>query len=373
MVYKNVIGITSSSGGTGKTTVALNLSALLCSKGFFTCLVDLTVNKSVTKYHFPTSGPPATIVSWIDATDNCDRAMSELVQHGLSGMHIIAAPALLEQWELITPGLLKDVFDCLSKKYEAVIVDVALPLANQEILNLLSPVWVTTTEETVLSALQEFYKNKYTNPNTSLLVVNKCSGLKLMQGKKIISLLGVQPVCYLPDNRSLIDRAYNQRARTLPVNLSRSKGKPFIKPLEKLVSSLFNKPAAETKKPFFKRNRYKQPGSKGPAGIIIINSVGQAINEAKKAARPLVIVDANYNSPSLAIGFGIPPEKIWAHDWRAGSTVEPYKVEKGVELYILDPQIEGFDDRDNQLLNELLTTLSSNYKAVLVLRESHSR
>ena len=101
----------------------------------------------------------------------------------------------------------------------------------------------------------------------------------------------------------------------------------------------------------------------------VTSSVNQAISEAKKANRPLVIVDTSYNNPSLAMGFGIPPEKTWAHDWRAGLTVVPHKVEKGVDIYTLDPQIKGFDERDSQLLKDLLAALSSRYKTVIVLQD----
>jgi cellulose biosynthesis protein BcsQ len=364
--FKNIIGLTSPSGGTGVTTVALNLSALLSSRGITACLVDLSLNKTATKYHFPTAGPPATIISWLDI-NCCDRAVSELVLHGLQGVHIVPAPALKEQWSLITTDLISFLFSCLAKKYDVVIVDIGHTI-NQDVFTVLKPVLVTTTEDATLDILRDSFKNQYSNLKSPTLVVNKCSRIKIMQGKKVLSLLGIQPICYLPHKSHLIEKAYINRVRTFPVALP--KGRPLIKPLDKLLNKLLDKSKLKTAKRLPQTAWYKKSRNNGQAEVAVTSSVNQAISEAKKANRPLVIVDTSYNNPSLAMGFGIPPEKTWAHDWRAGLTVVPHKIEKGVDIYTLDPQIKGFDERDSHLLKDLLATLSSRYKTVIVLQDA---
>lgn len=364
--FKNIIGLTSPSGGTGVTTVALNLSALLSSRDITVCLVDLSLNKTATKYHFPTAGPPATIISWLDI-NCCDRAVSELVLHGLQGVHIVPAPALKEQWSLITTGLIGFLFSCLAKKYDVVIVDIGHTI-NQDVFTMLKPVLVTTSEDATLDILRDSLKNQYSNLKSPTLVVNKCSRIKIMQGKKVFSLLGIQPVCYLPHKSHLIEKAYTNRVRTFPVALP--KGRALIKPLDNLINTLLDAQKTKTSKVSSKKAWHKKANNNGHAEVIVTSSVNQAINEAKKADRPLVIVDASYNNPSLAIGFSVPSEKAWAHDWRAGHTVEPHRVEKGVDIYTLDPEIKGFNERDSQLLKDLLAALSSRYKTVIVLQDS---
>lgn len=350
MDSNKVIAITSPAKGTGKTTVALNLSAHLVGKGYKVCLLDLTANRCATEYHFPNSGPSASVISWLNAVKH-DHVISSLVLQGLSGVHIVPGPAIPQQCKLITPKLVELILYHLTTHFDAVIID-----TDKQLQNTLPKVIETITVSTPDKATLKLTKHHF--PNNNKLVINKIRKFKLGQTKKIKAILGIKPICYIPVSTKLIEQAYIQRPRNFPVNIKGRTLKKQFNTINKYIQLNNHTRQRKTK------SLYKFRKSSGKT--IRVFTVNQVIKEAKKAPRPLVIVDCNYVNPSLAIAFDIPLDKIWAHDWRSGKTATPYQIEKNFDLYTLDPEIDDLDDRDQSLLDDLINTLSHKYKTIIM-------
>jgi len=347
----NVITITSAAAGTGKTTVATNLSAILQSRGHKTCLLDLSPNRGATLYHFPVTGPQKTIICWSDVQDY-NRAVSELVLPGLAGIHIVPGPALPEQMGLITPTLAESVIEALSKHYDAVVIDLGNPSTFENILSMSRVILVSTPDPPTLLMTKKLYTKN------CLLLVNKH---RLGQGRKVRKILGTKPAGYIPDRTDLLENALRQRPRAFPFSSKR---------IQKHFNRLFPNNLNNNRK----KGKTLKAGRQNTEPVIVYSS-NQVINEAKKATRPLIVVDANHINPSLAIALGVPIKQAWKHDWRAGVTAIPYRIEKGFDVYTLDPDNKtGFDDRDNLILKTMLDTLTAKYRTVIVnLPNDHAK
>lgn len=339
----NVITITSAVAGAGKTTVATNLSAILQARGHNTCLLDLSPNRGATLYHFPKAGPGKSIICWTDIEDYA-RAVSELVITGLEGIHIVPGPALPEQMSLITPTLAEQIINTLSKHHDAVVIDLGNPYQYENILTAGKTILASTPDAPSLIMTKKLYTKD------RLLLINK---YRLGQGGKVKKILGTKPDGYIPDRTDLVENALRQRPRAFPFS-SKYHQKRFDRLMPGHLRGNRNTPKSRIKK----RRRNPEP--------IIVYSSNQVISEARSATRPLVVVDANHINPSLAIALGVPTEKAWKHDWRAGLTASPFQLEKGFDVYTLDPEDTEFDDRNEELLELLIEDLKIKYRTVII-------
>ena len=334
----NVLVVTSAIPQAGKTTMALNLAAITTKRGRKTCILDLSC-RGATKYFFPTTGPATSILCWLDVTEP-EGELNELVLTGLGGIHIVPGPALPQQLQLIEPDLAEKVTRCLAKNFHLVIIDLDSQANFSNIISQCTTVIVTTPDEAAL------LKTKTRHKKGNLIVANKTQG-KLL--KRVTKILGFKPDCIIPERNDLIDQAYRQRPRTFP----------FLS-MEKRFKSIIGY-SKTSKSP----DRIK-PNRPNTTKTIYTHSSSQVISAARKAKRSLAVIDANYTDPTLALALGVPDDKVWMHDWRAGQTAIPYTIEKNFDVYTLDPEIKGFDDRDKELLKKLTANITEKYLTVII-------
>ncbi len=344
---ENVIAITSPQKQAGKTTLALNLSALLANRGVSVCLLELTTNRDATNYHFPTGGVSLSIISWLDI-DNLSETPTGMLLTGLDGVHILPGPALPGQIELINKEFLTKTVGYLSNQFAAVVIDLEHPFRYKSLLKKVQTVMVVTTPK-----LDPGMVNQFDAANT-LLVVNKAKRLDKRKFKAL------KPYGVLPDMAKLLEQSKRERPPSFPVN-SKTKATPLKKVLGKVIADNLKIKIPSKQLPL------KLPGKRNTiAAVIETYSTNQVIAEVKKAKRPVVVVDANYINPSIAIAFGVPSEEVWKYDWRTSQDIKSYRIEKGFDVYTLDPGIKGFDERDNGLLTALTKKLLVQYRTVII-------
>lgn len=92
------IGVISTKGGVGKTTLSANLGALLADMGFRVCLIDTDVQPSLSK-HYPLSyRAPGGLYKFVTENDVSAQTISKTVIDGLDIVLSDAPGGQLAQW-----------------------------------------------------------------------------------------------------------------------------------------------------------------------------------------------------------------------------------------------------------------------------------
>jgi CheY-like chemotaxis protein len=119
-----VVAVTSLRGGTGSTTVAVNLAFLLASRGRRVCLVDLSTTSGHIPLHLHLQPQQhwGQLLATGDAPD--PRAITQLLStHAQSGVAVLSAPPLPSSKSLSTAAI-QSILGELSSGYNHVVVDV---------------------------------------------------------------------------------------------------------------------------------------------------------------------------------------------------------------------------------------------------------
>jgi len=120
-----ILAVMGAKGGVGATFVACQLAASLQRAGGNTTIVDLNCPLGDVALQLDLE-PRYTLASVLQQTDDFDGAFLEnlLEEHG-SGLHVLAAPARVEENELVRGGHVEQVLSLLRQQMDWVIVDVA--------------------------------------------------------------------------------------------------------------------------------------------------------------------------------------------------------------------------------------------------------
>src|SRR5574341_105999 len=121
-----VITVYSPKGGTGCTTLAVNLSIALHNEDTRVVLVDANLQYGDVAMFFNEQGKN-TILDIAPRVDELDPDIVEeiMIKHEPSGIHILAAPPRPEQAEKITPEQFTKVLNYLRQLYAYVVIDTA--------------------------------------------------------------------------------------------------------------------------------------------------------------------------------------------------------------------------------------------------------
>jgi pilus assembly protein CpaE len=121
-----IITVYSPKGGTGCTTVAVNLALALHNDDTRVVIVDANLQFGDVAIFFNEQGKN-TIADLAPRADELEFEIVEgvLLKHAASGIHILAAPARPEQAEKITAEQFMKVLEFLRQMYAYIVVDVA--------------------------------------------------------------------------------------------------------------------------------------------------------------------------------------------------------------------------------------------------------
>jgi len=126
-----IVSVYSPKGGTGCTTLAVNLALVLNSSGTKVALVDGNLQFGDVAVFVNEQGKN-TVVDLAPRADELDAEIVEevMVKHSSTDLHILAAPSRPEYAERVTSGQFSKVLEYLTHLYEYVIVDTSPTLTD---------------------------------------------------------------------------------------------------------------------------------------------------------------------------------------------------------------------------------------------------
>src|SRR5512133_3422982 len=126
-----IISVYSPKGGTGCTTLAVNLALTLHNEDTQVALVDANLQFGDVAVFMNEQGKN-TIVDLAPRAEELDPEIVEevMLKHGASGIHILAAPSRPEYAEKVSSGQFTRVLEYLSQIYAYVVVDTASLLSD---------------------------------------------------------------------------------------------------------------------------------------------------------------------------------------------------------------------------------------------------
>ncbi|MCQ2406201.1 MAG: AAA family ATPase [Oscillospiraceae bacterium] len=144
----NVIAVFSTKGGTGKTTVAVNLAASLAKSGRRVALIDLDLQFGDVGV-FMNISKSDTISDLIEEGDFSPDAVTGYLYKHSCGVHALCAPGSPEQADLITPEHIEAVISSVKNGYEYVILDLPPILDDNSIASIeqADHIWFITNPE----------------------------------------------------------------------------------------------------------------------------------------------------------------------------------------------------------------------------------
>ena len=129
--------VSSTKGGTGKTSIAVNLAVGLAETGLRTLLIDLDVQFGDVGIVLGLERPAKTLHDLIAVADELDaeKLRGYVVRHG-SGLYILPAPLRPEEGEAIDATRIAGILQTARGMYDAIVVDTA-PLFDGPMLTAL--------------------------------------------------------------------------------------------------------------------------------------------------------------------------------------------------------------------------------------------
>src|SRR5512138_322749 len=126
-----IVTIYSPKGGTGCTTLAVNLALTLHNEDTRVALVDANLQFGDVAVFMNEQGKN-TIIDLAPRADELDPEIVEevMLKHAVSGLHILAAPSRPEYAEKVTSGQFSKVLEYLRQMYAYVVVDTAALLTD---------------------------------------------------------------------------------------------------------------------------------------------------------------------------------------------------------------------------------------------------
>ncbi|MEA2661666.1 MAG: pilus assembly protein CpaE [Chloroflexota bacterium] len=214
----DVIAVYSPKGGTGKTTIAVNLACVLRRNGASVALFDGIMQFGAVRHLLPV--PPATrsIVD-LPAGAAMRASLAEAVWEGPGGIDVLLAPPRPEEADLVAASELSNAIGLLATNHDYVIVDTPSRLSEDAlaILDAASMILIIITYQgatiaNTRSAIDTFEALGYKGQKPLLLVVNQSDLTAGLSKGGMEHALNLPVIGEIPSDWKLISESNNKQA-----------------------------------------------------------------------------------------------------------------------------------------------------------------
>jgi pilus assembly protein CpaE len=241
-----VIAIYSPKGGTGKTTLAVNLSCVLRRNGASVALLDGVMQFGAVRHMLAV--PPATrsIVD-LPAGAGMRASMNEAIWEGPGGIAVLLAPPRPEEADLVAPAELANAIGLLADAHDYVIVDTPSRLSEDTLamldaanVILIVITYQGTTIANTRSAIDTFEALGYKGQKPLLLVVNQSDMTAGLSKGGMEHALNLPVVGEIPSDWKLVSESNNKQ---MPFVLANANA-----PVSQAVANLANALVSQQRK-----------------------------------------------------------------------------------------------------------------------------
>ena len=128
-----IIGLFSTKGGVGKTTLAVNIAVALASRGKKTLLIDSSLQFGDVAVTLDLH-PKSTIYDIVEKNEfSVDYIEKRMTKHSDSGLNVLVAPKEPVQAENITGKYLQQIIELVKPLYQFVIIDMPVTITDKEL------------------------------------------------------------------------------------------------------------------------------------------------------------------------------------------------------------------------------------------------
>lgn len=212
-----MLAVYSPKGGTGKTTLAVNLACVLRRQGKSVALMDGVMQFGAVRHAMQV--PPATR-SFVDLpTAGAMRtSLAEVLWEGPSGVHVLLAPAKPEEVDLIQGVDIGSAMNMLAESHDYVIVDTpsrltedALAILDTASTILIIVTYMNATVANSRSAIDTFEALGYKGRKPILLVVNQADTPGGMSKTAVEHALNLPIIAEIPTDWKTVSDSLNKQ------------------------------------------------------------------------------------------------------------------------------------------------------------------
>jgi pilus assembly protein CpaE len=212
-----VVAIYSPKGGTGKTTLALNLACVLRRQGKAVALIDGVMQFGALRHVLQV---PPTTRSFVDlpAAGAMRNSIAEVLWEGPGGVHILLAPARPEESDLVQSGDIAVAMGLLAETHDYVIVDAPARLSEDTLaildaatLILIVVTYMSATVANARSAIDTFEALGYKGQKPILLIVNQADTAAGMSRGGLEHALNLPVIAEIPTDWKVVSESLNKQ------------------------------------------------------------------------------------------------------------------------------------------------------------------
>jgi len=234
-----IVTVYSPKGGSGCTTIAVNLGVALAEEGNRTLLVDGSLQFGDVAVMLNMK-PATSIADLMDRIGDLDTDLtSSVVLSHESGLEVLMAPPRPEMADLVTEENVKTLLTHLQDTFEYVIIDTSSSLDDITLamLDMSDRIFVVTQQNLpTLKNVSRFFDLAQTldyEREKISLIVNRASDRLGISVKDIASTLKRPVIATIPVDDDAVSRAADQGR---PLVLGRTRGRPIGKAVRELAA-----------------------------------------------------------------------------------------------------------------------------------------
>jgi len=234
------VAVYSPKGGTGKTTLALNLACVLRKQGKAVALLDGVMQFGAIRHVLQV---PPTTRSFVDlpAAGAMRTSLNEILWEGPGGVHVLLAPGRPEEADLVQAADIAAAMGLLAESHDYTIVDTPARLTEDTLaildaasLILIVVTYMTATVANARAAIDTFEALGYKGQKPILLVVNQADTASGMSRGGLEQALNLPVIGEIPTDWKIVSDSLNKQT---PFVLSQPNS-PISKAIEHLATAL---------------------------------------------------------------------------------------------------------------------------------------